>query len=489
MGAFCAVVRMDELEDAGSSTKNVKSMLDAGLRFLDPKAFFEAGGSGEFGTDLAALLVVHAYSYEYLRQNSRRLASLGVPFLPVCNSKTLKQGAVNWVVHVNDIVARAPEGDYEVMFGPGLVKYCLQKGARKQAVQDIVRRLAVLEPSKREKYIDALEIQLCPEQNVRVADLQAKDAGPQITSELLSACAVLPEPIVSKLVSSELFDDGLGVAREGIRTLGQGCLQSTAAMPFRHDYWKGRNGASHDQVVFAYSYQQLLCSAQDIKDGAIPQVEIPVSETAVLEIKQRLKRSQRSALPSGRSCAHYYGGKRALLKSFSASFLGVIGSYRTYTEIDFTKIRRVVFFCKGNINRSAYAACSFRSKSGLAVVSFGLSANDCDAASVPALERALRDGLDLTDHVTTSKASFVPLDGDLFVAFEPDHIRICQSEMKIDARIIQFTLAGLWSYPRSPYIQDPIVRSEAYYERCFDIISSSVEHLADCLKSTPGQVA
>ncbi|WP_344809483.1 hypothetical protein [Allohahella marinimesophila] len=485
MGSLCAVFRLDEFEDAGAAYENVESMANAGFHFVNPVTFFRARDSSEFDAEYAALLVVHAYSYDYFLHWCNRLKSLDVPFLLVGNSATFSRDSRNWSVVVREIFAKAPDGDYEVSFGPGLVKYRLEKSTRDGAVRDVIRRLALVGPRERDSLIHAFEKRLNSEDNLGpLKASQSATAVLEIATDLLPACVAIPEPAVSRLVSEDLFQRGLATARKRLGALGGECRTGMHALPFHHDYWESRCGAAQEEVCFAYSYTQSLCSGKNIKEGAIPQLKLPIADSDISRLKTRIRRSQQFIPLSRLSYAHYYGGKNALLKSVSASLMSWIGSYRDYRKVNFEQIQRVVFFCKGNINRSAYAACSFRSKIKLEAVSFGLCANDHDAASTPALERALREGLDLTEHVTTSMASFLPRDGDLYVAFEPEHIRICQSDGKFNSKVAQFTLAGIWSIPCSPYIQDPIVRSEVYYERCFDLISSSVEQLVNCLNTS-----
>tara|TARA_R100000306_G_scaffold62494_2_gene71200 strand:+ start:51965 stop:52753 length:789 start_codon:yes stop_codon:yes gene_type:complete len=253
-------------------------------------------------------------------------------------------------------------------------------------------------------------------------------------------------------------------------------------MPFRHDYWeKFTRAGSAEAVMFAYSFSGHLCTPAAIAAGLVPQLACPSTLEEALQLGRRCVHAQLQE-PMGRlSQAHYHGGKRALLKSLRSHICSIFGRYRSLARIEFDRVQRVVFFCKGNINRSAYAACLLKSLAAVETSSFGLSANDSDAASVQALERACRDGLDLTNHITTSFSSFKVRDGDLIVGFEPGHVALLSRLVHAENKSLQFTLAGLWSQPKSPYVQDPIVRSEQYYERCFDLIASSVNEISRLL--------
>ena len=178
-----------------------------------------------------------------------------------------------------------------------------------------------------------------------------------------------------------------------------------------------------------------------------------------------------------------YGGKAASLTLLKHQLKLIKGDYQSYLDIDFSDVRRVVFFCQGNINRSAIAQAYFELNSNMACASFGLVTQDQYPASVDALRWAKRNKIDLINHQTTKVEDFKFLPGDLLVAFEPEQINILKNTNKQLPKEIQFTLAGLWAttHRRYPYIHDPVARPEKYLNRCFNIIQSAAISLASKL--------
>ncbi len=76
-----------------------------------------------------------------------------------------------------------------------------------------------------------------------------------------------------------------------------------------------------------------------------------------------------------------YGSRRGALKAYWYRILYFFGHYRAYCQIDWDSIDRLVFVCKGNICRSAYAEVVAKSigidsiSCGIDTVT-GLPAND-----------------------------------------------------------------------------------------------------------------
>ena len=176
-----------------------------------------------------------------------------------------------------------------------------------------------------------------------------------------------------------------------------------------------------------------------------------------------------------------YGGKAASLILLKHTLKLLKGDYQSYLNINFSDVRRAVFFCHGNINRSAIAQAYFQRNSNLECHSFGLDTRDQYPPSVDALRWAKKNKLDLLKHKTTKVEDFNFLPGDLLIAFEPEQINKLQNSSIQLPDKIQYSLAGLWGGRDYPYIQDPVARPEKYFDRCFRIIKSSAESLASKL--------
>jgi protein-tyrosine phosphatase len=169
-----------------------------------------------------------------------------------------------------------------------------------------------------------------------------------------------------------------------------------------------------------------------------------------------------------------YGGKRAfalLLWHVVRASFGAFGGYR---RIDWPRVSRVVFVCKGNICRSAFAAQRFRN-CGIEAISGGLDADSGKPADPRAAKVARRFGIDLSRHRSTHISELELGDGDLLAAFEPeqaDRLRrlpACSSGAQV-------TLVGLWApLPGMAYLHDPYGLPEPYFELCFDRIERGLE--------------
>ena len=175
-----------------------------------------------------------------------------------------------------------------------------------------------------------------------------------------------------------------------------------------------------------------------------------------------------------------YGGKAAALVWLKHQSQLLLGKFEKYREIDERKVRRVVFFCKGNINRSAIAETIFHIYSSIEHYSFGLKTQQDFPPSVESQRWIKSRGISINHHKTNKIEEYKPLDGDLLVSFEPDHL--IQMKQKIDTdKNVQHTLLGLWAEKPWAYIHDPIARPEKYIEKCFTIIDEASQGLARAL--------
>lgn len=158
-------------------------------------------------------------------------------------------------------------------------------------------------------------------------------------------------------------------------------------------------------------------------------------------------------------------------------------------------ISRVVFVCKGNICRSAFAqayALGFaKLDSQIHFLSAGLRSGTQGALSpASAQKNALLFGVDLSSHqarpLDLSRGASPtliesPAQETLFVAFEPWQAR----ELAQRYPLAQVTLLGAWSTERRPHLHDPFGLSDAYFQTCFSLIASGVRHLLRHLNAAP----
>lgn len=169
-----------------------------------------------------------------------------------------------------------------------------------------------------------------------------------------------------------------------------------------------------------------------------------------------------------------YGSRRGLARTLQYRFLNLLGRYRGYRQVDWERVERLVFICKGNICRSPFAELIARSE-GLEAISCGLEAADGAMANPGALEAAARKGYDLSAHQSRKVASVEPMYGDLFIGMEPGHIIALEQYYGVTRNC---TLLGLWSVPQNPYIHDPYGTAPACFDRSFTLIEQSVREIA-----------
>jgi protein-tyrosine phosphatase len=165
-----------------------------------------------------------------------------------------------------------------------------------------------------------------------------------------------------------------------------------------------------------------------------------------------------------------YGSVRGFLRTKKYLILYYMGRYKKYQNIKWQDVKRLVFVCKGNICRSAYAEAVANSLS-MEAVSFGIDTVDDMPAYDDAIYCAEKKGVNLNNHRTLSFASFEYKPGDLFVAMDPSHLYFLE---RSNAHHFPMTLAGLWCATARPHIEDPYGKSQGYFANCFDCIEKSV---------------
>jgi protein-tyrosine phosphatase len=174
------------------------------------------------------------------------------------------------------------------------------------------------------------------------------------------------------------------------------------------------------------------------------------------------------------------GGKKAAIKSAWHRLQYKLGGYKQYSLLDWSRVNRLVFVCMGNINRSAYGEAKARAI-GLSSTSYGIDADETKGASIEAIRNGKSRGIDLTSHHCRSLGNIELQDGDLVLAVEPGHLPAIQQAIEIhnrDQALAQVSLLGIWSEPTTPFLQDPICRSDVYFSTCFDRIDQAIVRIA-----------
>ena len=168
-----------------------------------------------------------------------------------------------------------------------------------------------------------------------------------------------------------------------------------------------------------------------------------------------------------------YGSRRGFVRTWWHRLRYSLGGYRAYRRVDWDSVERLVFVCKGNICRSAYAG-ALASAHGVEAASCGLHTRNGVSANESAIRAAMRRGVDLKAHRTMPIQDLSLKKNDLFVAMEPWQAELLN---EMYGKEYGCTLLGVWGQPASPHIQDPYAMSDVYFDRCFNYIEKSVHEL------------
>jgi protein-tyrosine phosphatase len=144
---------------------------------------------------------------------------------------------------------------------------------------------------------------------------------------------------------------------------------------------------------------------------------------------------------------------------------------QSFRKIDFARVTRLHFLCKGNICRSAYAEWRAR-RWGIAAISSGVQASSGLGADPMACGIASTRGVVLTRHKTTRFDEVTLQAGDLVLAMEPWQARAVSNRVRQSGA--QLTLLGLWAPRPARIVVDPYGRDTSVFQESFDIIDHAL---------------
>ncbi len=163
-----------------------------------------------------------------------------------------------------------------------------------------------------------------------------------------------------------------------------------------------------------------------------------------------------------------------------AAFLWLrCGGYRRYRNVDWKRVKRLIFVCKGNVCRSPYAEAAAR-RAGLPTASCGVHASGEGAANPTAIEVAAARGLDLNGHCPRAVDELTPGRDDLLIAMEPWHAEVLVGQTANAGA--QVTLLGLWGALETPSIPDPYGRPRATFGGCFELVEQGLSGVSRRLR-------
>lgn len=149
---------------------------------------------------------------------------------------------------------------------------------------------------------------------------------------------------------------------------------------------------------------------------------------------------------------------------------------------------RVLFVCKGNICRSAYAETAARVRAtaadGWTFSSAGLDASPGDPVPWTALEVARERGVDLSSHRARSLATVDAANVDVVLVMEPSQA-LRRELSRFRARCPLLTLGSLIG---DPVVTDPFGGSPDQFRSCFARIDSAIASLLTTASTLPAPV-
>lgn len=169
-----------------------------------------------------------------------------------------------------------------------------------------------------------------------------------------------------------------------------------------------------------------------------------------------------------------FGSKAGMINAVKYKLLYCSGVYSKYRNINFTKVKRLVFICSGNICRSPFAEFAARVY-GMPAQSYGLDCTNGHPADPRAIACAVDHGFGIDGHSTKNISEYKAQEGDLIVVMEPDHASRMMPHLHGNAQI---TIATLWHNRPMPYLHDPYNSNGEYFGRCERILKESVHGLS-----------
>ncbi|WP_323813286.1 glycosyltransferase [Cellvibrio sp. NN19] len=170
-----------------------------------------------------------------------------------------------------------------------------------------------------------------------------------------------------------------------------------------------------------------------------------------------------------------FGGRKAFLNYVFFAIKASLAGYHFKCGAVSKRPGRVVFVCKGNICRSAFAEWYFKKHSNIPCVSLGVDTTSGVEANQRISRLSLDMDVDLSGHRTTAIENFVPCDGDLYVCMEPSHLE----KISLISAKKEISLLGLNASPFAAYIHDPYAAPELYARNCLMQIAHAVDQLID----------
>ncbi len=169
----------------------------------------------------------------------------------------------------------------------------------------------------------------------------------------------------------------------------------------------------------------------------------------------------------------FWKHKRYLVTSIIYLINLNLGHYKKFTVIDWSKVDRLIFVCKGNICRSPYAEIMAK-EHGLKSISVGIDADGKSGADEMAAKIAAQRGVDLSGHRSRKIDHIEYTDTDLIVCMEPSQTDTVLNNKTIVGSNCQITLLGLWCSKKKVIVRDPYGQSTHIFSESFELIDDAL---------------
>jgi protein-tyrosine phosphatase len=170
-----------------------------------------------------------------------------------------------------------------------------------------------------------------------------------------------------------------------------------------------------------------------------------------------------------------YGSKRGLLASSKYYCLHRVGYLRELGEIDFSRVRKLIFVCSGNLCRSPLGEFYARHL-GFDADSYGLNCRGGDTVDARVVTVAEKMGIQVASHVTKHIRHYQPAPDHLVVVMEPSHLEALPAEVFLAAQV---TLASLWLREPRLYLHDPFSSNANYFHKCATNLMESLDRIGE----------
>jgi protein-tyrosine phosphatase len=173
-----------------------------------------------------------------------------------------------------------------------------------------------------------------------------------------------------------------------------------------------------------------------------------------------------------------YGTYRGWIRLTLARIEARLGRVNPFMTWQPNTVKRLVFVCLGNINRSAYGHVYTRSLTDFPIVSMGLSTTTGAPATDQARREAMTRGQSLETHTATDMSDYQWQEGDLLLTMEIRHAHKLRAVYGEEAQIL---LLGALTQKQFIHLHDPHTLSDDYFTTCFNRIEEACQHLVEKL--------